>query len=80
MIDICMVPAAIHCLFYLPGYYTDMHEGSPTCINRTAANGGLADGLPYGHLMVQGEYRHTNACPLYSLSNEKVSPNWLLGV
>ncbi|MBR3206195.1 MAG: hypothetical protein IKF58_07255 [Bacillus sp. (in: Bacteria)] len=57
-----------------------MHKGSPTCINRTAANGGLADGLSYGHLMVQGECRHTIAYPLYSFSNEKVSPNWLLGI
>ncbi len=75
-----MVPAVSHCLFNLPGCYTDMHEGSPTCINRTAANGRPAGGLLNGHLMVQENIRHTNAYPLYSFSNEKVSPNWLLGV
>ena len=38
------------------------------------------DGLFNGRQGVQGGHRHTNAISFYNLNNEKVSPNWLLGI
>ena len=67
-------------LIQSPGVSYGHTRGSPTCINRTAANGGLVDGLIYGRLWVQGGRRHTNAHPLYSFSNGTVSPFWLRGI
>ena len=48
-------------LIQSPGVSYGHAQGSPTCINRTAANGGPADRLICGHLWVQEHLCHTNA-------------------
>ena len=46
-------------------------RGSPTYINRTAADDKLADRLFSGRLVVQGEKGQTDAYKSYNLNNER---------